>query len=349
MPALSLLRRGRLAGAIIPAAAIAVAGIVVAQGGAQASARAPALHLGPKVSLGTTPNVFANAFADLGPNGVFYSRGSVVYVVHGSHAPKVALHAGQTVLALAGTGDDLFVQTGLTVTMYSINHLTKMRHWTLTSPVKPITTAGLYAVGGTNTVWSWTDWATDGSGFEYATVSRIIISSPSVHVVSKLAYPGAMAANSSGLFFESQGKNGSGNYLSHALSSGHVQSSKTSAANGTPITLTGSRIDLLAFGSSAKVHVNSYSQASLALKTSKQVFGGDDSLADPDIGLLVLSTACTPKCAAPVVSVLNDATGAASGGVRVPGTEILLPGPYGLVVEVSHGSHGSMTLQRITS
>jgi len=46
MSALTALRRGRLAGAVIPACALAIAGIVVAQSGAQAAPRTPALHAG---------------------------------------------------------------------------------------------------------------------------------------------------------------------------------------------------------------------------------------------------------------------------------------------------------------
>ena len=53
---------------------------------------------------------------------MFFSRGAVVYVVEGSHAPGVALHAGGTVLALGANDADLFVQTGLRVTEYSRAH-----------------------------------------------------------------------------------------------------------------------------------------------------------------------------------------------------------------------------------
>jgi hypothetical protein len=44
VPALTALRRGRLASAVVPAAAIAIAGIVVAQAGGQATPRHTAVH-----------------------------------------------------------------------------------------------------------------------------------------------------------------------------------------------------------------------------------------------------------------------------------------------------------------
>ncbi len=44
MSALTALRRGRLASAVVPAAAIAIAGMVVAQAGAQPAPRHSAVH-----------------------------------------------------------------------------------------------------------------------------------------------------------------------------------------------------------------------------------------------------------------------------------------------------------------
>src|SRR3984957_7958933 len=95
-------------------------------GGAQAATRAtaspatpapaaPALR-GVRIALGATGSLDGNAFTEA-PNGaVFFSRGAVVYVVEGSHAPGVALHAGGMVLALGANDAELFVQSGLRVT-----------------------------------------------------------------------------------------------------------------------------------------------------------------------------------------------------------------------------------------
>jgi hypothetical protein len=344
MSALTVARRGRLAGAIIPATALAVAGIVVAQSGAQAAPRGAALHAGPKITLGTTTNVFTQSFTE-GPDGsLFYSHGSVVSVVKGNAAPKAVVHAAHTVQALAATNSDLFVETGLTVTEYRRTNFTSVRHFTLSSPVKPITEAGLIAGAG-NTLWSWTDWATDESGFEFATVSQINTASSAVHVVSKFGFPAsnAYAADSNGLYFESNPP--SGIDLSEATSGGALHSRKVAGADGTPLALLGSRVELLVFG--PHVTINTYS-SSLATVSSKKVSTDDFTIASASFGLAVLSQSCT-KCSTFSVSKLNPATGAASGGVKVTGEADLLSGPSADVIEVSHTQHGTVTLQRVSS
>lgn len=347
--ALTIVRRGRLAGAVIPALGIAIAGLVVASSGAQAAPRTPghpALHAGPKVALGTTTNVFANVFNE-GPDGsLYYSRGSVVYRVTGNTAPKVEVHATSRVMAVAASQSDLFVQTGLTVTEYSLPHVSKVKHWTLSSPVTPITSAGLLAAG--KTVWSWTDWGTDQSGFEFATVSRIDTSKSAAHVISKSAYP-EMAANASGLYFESNSTKASTSFLNHVSPSGVVKARKTPPAVGVPLALSGGKVDLLAFG--AHLTINTYSPTSLALVTSKKVSSDDSNIAGTSSGLVVMKVACNnKKCSSTTVSVsnLNASTGAASGAVTLPGAAILLPGPSAGVIEVSHGFKGNMTLQRLS-
>jgi hypothetical protein len=354
MSSLTVLRRGRLAGAVIPALAIAIAGLVVASSGAQAAPRTPAhpaqparpaLHGGPKVALGATTNVFANVFNE-GPDGsLYYSRGATVYRVTGNGKPKVEVHASHTVMAVAANQSDLFVQTGLTVTEYRLSNASAVKHWTLSSPVKPITSAGLLAVG--STVWSWTDWGTDESGFEFATVSRIATSGSAAHVISKAGYPDQMSANASGLYFESNSTKASANFLNHVTPSGVVKARKLTAEVGTPLALSGGRVDLLIFGS--HLMINTYSATTLALLSSKKVSINDDTIAGTNAGLLVLAQVCHGrKCSTPTVSKLNASTGAASGAVKLPGAAILLPGPSAGVIEVNHLIKGNMTLQRLS-
>src|SRR6185437_3849199 len=278
MSALTVLRRGRLAGAVIPALGIAIAGLVVASSGVQAASRNPAhpaLQGGPKVALGTTTNVFANVFNE-GPDGsLYYSRGSVVYRVIGNGKPKAVVHASSRVMAAAANQADLFVQTGLTVTEYRLSNGSKVKHWTLSSPVVPITSAGLLAVGGT--VWSWTDWGTDESGFEFATVSRIATSGSAAHVISKSAYPAQMSANASGLYFQSNNTKASTNFLNHVTPSGVVKSKKISAAVGVPLALSGGRVDLMLFGT--HVTINTYNATTLAQLSSKKISNNAENIA----------------------------------------------------------------------
>lgn len=351
MSALTALRRGRLASAVIPAVAIGIAGIVVAQAGAQASLRSPAtpaLHGGPRVALGTTADVANNAFTEA-PNGaVLYSRGSVIYVVNGNARPAVVLRAGHAVLALAATASDLFVQTDLTVTEYLRSNDVKVRHWLLPRQPAPVTMGGLFAEG--RTLWSWIDTETDSSGLEFATVSRIATSAAAVHLVSRLAFPTTMSANKSGLYFESTNRPQTHYFLAHAPPAGPVffRDQGVVRFGPLPLALAGGRVDLLT--SAVPPRVNSYGAPALTLLSSKRVSAGAISIASTNVGLVVLGQACHgSRCSIPTVSRLNAATGVASGAVRVPGVVELLSGPSAAVIEVSHGLHGSMTLERITS
>jgi hypothetical protein len=348
MSVFTALRRGRLAGAIIPVLALGVAGIVVAQSGAQAAPRTPALHAGQKIALGTTKDITKNAFAQA-PNGaVFYSRGAVVYVVSGNSAPRKVLHAGGTVLAVAASASDLFVQNGLTITEYRKTNVSKVRHWTLPRQPAPVTMAGLFAEGGT--LWSWSDTQTDSSGLEFATVSRIATSRPAVHVITKFAFAEAMDANSSGLYFESTNSGQTSYFLGHATASGAVSFRKQSAVRFGPLPLAviGGRIDVLTFVGHPSV--NSYSSKTLALVSSKRVAADDTAIAATGVGLVVLRQVCHgSKCSRPTVSKLNAATGRTSGAISVPGGFGLVAGPSAVVIEVSHEVSGTMTLQRISS
>ncbi|HEX4090488.1 MAG TPA: hypothetical protein VHZ33_17385 [Trebonia sp.] len=336
------------AGALLAATALALAGLAATVPGAHAATTrpaTPALH-GTRIALGATSDLFGNAFAEA-PNGpVFFSRGAVVYVVDGNHAPVTALHAGGTVLALAATDADLFVENGLRVTEYKRSNGAQVRHWTLSSPVPRATSAGLSVVG--STIWAWTDWATDGSGFEYAEVSRMHTSSSAVHVVSKSAFPADMSANGAGLYFETV--RGVTDDLAHASpTTSAVQYRK--APVDAPLALAGGRVDLLNFGSSA-ADVLSYNAKTLALVSSKRVPEKDDAITGTGLGVLVLASPCSGfPCSSSTVGRLNVGTGGTSGALRTPGAYQLVNGPATAVIEAAnvHGTHASMFLVRISA
>jgi hypothetical protein len=327
---------------MIPAVGLFAASLGVASP-ADASVRTHAisrLQVTGTVSLGLTTNVFANGFAETPGGDVYYSGGPNVYLVAGNSAPALVVTAGGPVLALAANKTELFVQVGLKVTAYSRSDQSIIRQWTLTSPVKPITSAGLYAVG--STLWSWTDWATDASGFEYAKISRMSTSSPVVHTVEKQAYPGDMSADSAGLYFEAQ--HGSHGVLGHAKPSGSVSFRATQQVDA-PLALSGGRVDLLAAGTHD--FIKSYRATNLSLISSKKVSQNDRNIAGTSAGLLVLAQTCTQvSCVHATVSKLSVSTGAASGTCSVPNAVILLPGPAAGVIELK-GS--SMYLVRIAA
>ncbi len=273
-------------------------------------------------------SVFAEA-----PNGaVYYSAGGTVYVVNGNAAPVPATALGTPVIALAANNTDFFVQTGLTVYEYSRKtDAYAGRTWKLSSPRKPVTSAGLLASGGT--LWSWTDWATDQSGFEYATVSEITTSSTRVKVISKgNAYPADIAADASGLYFQIVRSNGANGYIVRVSPDGSVR--RHSDVNiGVPAALAGGRLDLLAVHGNGRTYLDSFSGSSLAALGSRQVSGHDHGIAGSTAGLLVLNQPCaTLICKNATISVLDPSSGRVSGTVTVAGAFGLLPGPAPAVI-----------------
>jgi hypothetical protein len=332
--------------ALLGATALALAGLLATAGGVQAAVGAtatPALH-GTRIALGATSGLYGNAFTEA-PNGtVFFSRGSVVYAVEGNRAPVIALHAGRTVLALGANDSDLFVETGLLVTEYSRATGGQLRHWTLTSPFGPVTSAGLDVVG--DTVWAWTDWATDRSGFQYAQVNRIHTSNSAVRVVDKDAFPGDISADGAGLYFETV----------HGVTDDLARANPTTSAVqygkapvDAPLALAGGRVDLLEFGTSA-ADVLSYNASTLALVSSKRVPETDDSIVGTGLGLLVLAQPCRGfPCSSATVGRLNPATGGTSGALSTPGAYQLLNGPAIIEASAVHGTRADLTLVRISS
>jgi hypothetical protein len=309
--------------AVVAGMAIAASGWAASAAGVHASR--PGLRVVHTVRLthAGALSVFAEA-----PNGaVYYSAGGTVYVINGDAAPVPATALATPVIALAANNTDFFVQTGLTVYEYSRKtDAYAGRTWSLSSPHKPISSAGLLASGGT--VWSWTDWATDQSGFEFATVSEITTSSSHVKVISKSnAYPADMAADASGLYFQIVRGNGANGYIVRVSPNGSVR--RHSDVNiGTPAALAGGRLDLLSIHGNDRTYLDSFSGSTLAALGSKQVSGNDHDIAGTTAGLLVLNEPCvTLICKNATVSVLDPATGRASGTVTVARAFGLLPGP----------------------
>jgi hypothetical protein len=347
MSFMSVVRSG-LAPAVIPAVAgLLMAGFGSALPAAAAPARAPAvsarpgLHVsGKAVALARASKVGVLAEA---PNGsLYFSVGKDVYAVNGTSSPSLVVSAGRTVIALAATTSDVFVQTGLTVFEYS-KHSGYVGQWKLSSPVTPVTSAGLYVAG--HTVWSWTDWATDTSGFEYATVSEFSTSSSKVRLVNKGdAFPADMAADPAGLYYEAVNPRGVKGFLEFTSPSGGTAHHTTTDVDA-PLALASGKVDLLAVGSNGHPDVNSFSASTLKQVGSREVAGTDRNIAGTTAGLVVLAEPCAGlACAGATVSVLNPATGSATGTVTVPDAAELLPGP---VPEVITDVRGEAYLVRL--
>lgn len=305
-------------------AGLAACGLLVAAAPAQAAPAA--LHVSGTVSLGAVTSKFTYQFSEA-PNGtVYYVKGSVVYAVRGTKHPAAVLHAGQTVLAVAATNTDVFVQIGRLVIEFKVSNTHRVRSWTLPKSPAALTSAGLYSVG--STLWSWTDWATDKSGFEFANVSRIGTSSPAVHVVSKnVAYPADMAANSSGLYYEAT--IGSKDYLIRVSPSGHV-TRRVDKNIEAPLALAGARVYLLAFHqSSGKQFLDAFRGSNLHAVFSKQKSTQVYDIAGTGAGLLMLQ--------ADKITRLSTVTGAVTGTLRLAHVVTLVPGPSAALITVRGG------------
>jgi hypothetical protein len=331
------LGRARLATAVIPAVAglmLASAGLALPAAQAAVAPRAAGLHVTGRVNLTGSASLYKDSFAEA-PNGsVYYAVGSKVWVVNGTHAPALVTAEGAPIIALAANSTDFFLQVGLNVYEYGRTSEAFVRGWKLAG-AKP-TSAGLIAVGGT--LWSWTDTATDESGFQYATVSRIKTSSPGVQVISKLnAYPADMAADSAGLYFESVNGSSKG-YLDHAPRSGAVNR-RPEVNLDAPVALSGGRVDLLSvhFGNS-RTYADSYRASTLRRVSSVPVSGQYRDIGGTSAGLLVVKEPCSGlTCVRASVGVLNPATGKVSGAVRIPHAWTLILGPAPAVLAVSGG------------
>jgi hypothetical protein len=315
--------RQGMASALIAATGLVLAAFAPAAhaaAGAPASSARPGLHIsGKAVRLGKANAI--TAVAETPADAVYFALGHKVYEVSGTSAPVFKDAASGPVLALAATNSDVFIETGLTVFEYSKNS-GFVRQWKLSSPVTPITSAGLVVSG--STVWSWTDWATDSSGFEFATVSEFSTSSAKVRQISKSnAYPGDMAADPSGVYYEAT--LGTKSYLVLTAPSGATKHRVTAIVDS-PVALSAGRADLLTVHTNLRYYVASYRASNLAPVSSKQVTGGPVNIAGTTAGLLVLRCS-TISCSKASVGVLNTATGSVSAAVSVANAYMLLAGP----------------------
>lgn len=335
MPMPNVLRAARKPAAIAAIVGLAASGFSgVLPTAAQA---AGTLHATGTVLLGRFGSSFNYDFAESPSGAVFYSSGAKVYLVKGTSAPVQVVQATGNVLAVAANSSELFVDVGATVTAYRLPGGIAVQRWRLNSQF-PTTSAGLYAVG--STIWGWTDFATDESGFEYATVSRFTTSSSAVHLVSaNIAYPADAAANANGLYYEAIRNDGTNGYVVHVTPSGSSRRVTDLNLDG-PLALAGGRVELLVphFGNGS-TYLDSYNADSLTRAFSRRVADGDLDIAGAGAGLLLLDVPCqgSSPCSAATVSQLSTATGATISTLTVPDAATLVAGSSAAVITYRSG------------
>jgi hypothetical protein len=318
-----------LARRLAAAAVAATTGLAILAVAAAPSAEAnvASLHIaGTPVKLPGSSELGAVSEA---PNGsVYYASGPSVYIVSGSSASLV-LTVNRPVLAVAASSDGLFAEAGRTVTEYNSTSSARLgapvRTWTLRSPRVP-TAAGLYAVG--SALWAWTDYAVDGGSLEYANVYRFSVSSATVDRVSAgEAYPGEMAADATGAYYQAEIRNAS--YLVHVTPAGVMHRVRYSGI-GLQLALSGGRVEFLAYHVShgrSTIYLDSYSQVALARGYSRRASVTDRAIAGTGAGLLLLSDPCgTLACSSARVSELRSRNGVIKSTVAVTGALALVAG-----------------------
>jgi hypothetical protein len=317
-----------LATTVLATTGLALSGLV-----AIAPAQAASATLTPlkTFSLGRLGSSFTYQFSE-DPNGdAYYFRGSVVYEAKFNSGPHALLHVHGNVLAVAASASDVFVDVGRVVTEYRQSNHRSVRSWTLArSPGAP-TSAGLFVVGGT--VWAWTDWATDESGFQYASVSRFSTSRSAVHEVSKNnVYPADMAADSTGLYFETVRTNGGNGFLVHATPSG-MSRNRLDMNLDAPVGLYHGDVYLLAIHEhqGGKTYLDSFAESNLAPFHSAVEWSKFTDVAGTGDGVFIVGGG---KVALVLTSFDYGQLGSQHG---ISHAVSLLPGPAIGVITVSKG------------
>ncbi len=331
------------AGAVL--AAVAAGGALTATAWASPGAgRSGAqLRIASKVKLGHLPEgIPQGELTEAAGGTVFYASNTKVYKVHGNHAPVLVLDASSPVLAVAASKSDLYVETGQTVIEVDLAEGVSVRHWDLSSP-QPVTQAGLFIVG--RTLWSWTDWETDSSGLEYATVSRISIASAVVHKVTALANPDVFVAGPSGLYFTGLKSVRSGrSVVERAEPGGGLLQQAAPYTSALALW----RGDLLGITGQPSRRVHRWSATTLHAIGSAPVGGAPIVIDQGSAGLVALRFLCATLAAyCHPLGLLAPATGHVSQQIGIAGAVELVPGPRSAVISVN--SRGTAYLDWLAS
>jgi hypothetical protein len=314
--------------AVLAATGLAMSGLM-----AVAPAQAAPATLTPfkTFDLGRLGSSFTYQFTEDPSGNAYYFRGSAVYEVKANRGARTILRVRGNVLAVAASTSNVFVDVGRTVTEYRQSNHHKVRSWTLPRSPSAPTSAGLYLVG--STVWAWTDWATDESGFQYASVSRFSTSRPAVHEVSKNnVYPADMAADSTGLYFETVRTNGGNGFLAHVTPSG-ISRNRLDMNLDAPLALYGGHVYLLAIHEhqGGKTYLDSFAESNLAPFHSAVEWSKFTDIAGNGEGLFILGGG---KMALVLTASDYGQLGSQAGVSHAVG---LLPGPAAGVITVVKG------------
>jgi hypothetical protein len=331
---------------------VALVGSVLASGGPVVAAPvAPAITLTVTATVGLGPSSalgnlgpYETVFADAPNDVVYFATGSVVKAVRGDAAPTVVAHLPRPALAVAATVSDLYVETGSTIRDYAVPGMALRHMWTLPAGAFPPgahapTAAGLQAQPGV--LWEWSDWSSDESGFEYATVIEISTTTSLIRVVDHDAYPSFVVAGPTGLYYEDTvgTATASHNYIVHALVDGKRVFSQPTGDIDAPLALEPGYVAAFAVREpSGKAFVDEFASGTLALVSSAPFKPGADGVVGTPVGPLGIESSCNkPACSDATVVQINPVTGGNTEAAKVPDAELLLYGSHPAVVTSVQG------------
>jgi len=211
------------------------------------------LRIAADIDLGAGAGQNPPVIAEAADGTVFYAAGQVVMVIGANGAPVAAEHVGAKVLALGASTSALYVVTARTLIAYGRSSGNQLGSWPLTaSPATP-TTAGI-VVGGDGTVWVWTDWATDASGYEDATVYAVPSGAGKAVVISRSAQPGSLVTDGTHGYFLVSSSTG--------LGASVVEAMPAPANSGTPSLVTVGAAPAMALAGFSQSQALFYQQSS---------------------------------------------------------------------------------------
>jgi hypothetical protein len=274
------------------------------------------------------------AFADAPNDTVYFANGTIVEAVRGDARPVSVLHATGQVLALAATNNDLYVEVGAKITDYARPSMAKRASWSLPSAARTPTTAELDTSPGV--LWSDSSWATDASGFEYATVVAISTTTSSEKIVDRDAFP-TMVANTTGVYYETLV--GTKDHFAHVMANGTRSLSPPTKDFYVPVTLSHGYLAVFPMRGAGLPYVDEYSTSTLAELHSSRLSVATTSVIGTTQGVLAIESPCSGyTCPTAQVVWVNVTNGAETGALALPNAQRLLYGSHPVAINEVHGS-----------
>lgn len=293
--------------------------------------RAGATDITGTVKLGATTAINNEQVITQGPNGdVYFAEGKTVKIVKGLSAPATFVHASGFVMAVDATSTDLFVETKTAIELFQLPAGQFEGTWNLPHGIAlgPITQGGL-SVEGTH-LWTWTDWATDESGYEYASVTEFTTSTWTSTVLAKnSADPSDVAASPLGYFFLNRDR-----FVRADVSGTLIRSTVTADASDAPVATWGPNAWLVATREpSGSDYLDSYNATTMTRTTSVHLPNVTWGVLGTSGGLLGIdATSLSSASGHDYVVSINTRTGVEREMAYIPGAVTLLGGPKVVVV-----------------